>query len=495
MVTPSLSKKRFAKSILKEEEKESVYESKTNSALKIEGSKWTVRSKRSYNAKIKDFIRISMNFKELSLSLHTNFKQNLTLKQISQLKTDSKYLCSVELTYNLIEKSKIGKSLNLFLEKANFLKNTNLIRGLITEVRTVQRRVTKFINNFFFDENHLADSDISSYHSKSPVRRSNFQKKSENGLEMLMKASQKIDQNVHSKRVRTSSSFLCQSSSYQMSWRKFSGSENAFLPPSHFQRESQLAESSPQRPPQLNRAEEVSPILEEFLRSKRNKTRSNSNEISSINFSLIPSSLEPSKSLENLLAECLFNMPSCLDEFYKVMGELYVGEILKHRTDLENPNQLMKELLLGNNTVTSQQQNSNFISAMMAQAAQEGDPQNCQAWDTELQLANKLSHDHMNRSFEGDQVRDEEAIWGSQNKINNTNIQINEEIPIPFKAELETNPSSTLKKREIKLQSKEKEENIINTKCDIKKIPEGKIKEESKFSKLYLSENIKQSSK
>lgn len=158
-----------------------------------------------------------MNFKELSLSLHTNFKQNLTLKQISQLKTDSKYLCSVELTYNLIEKSKIGKSLNLFLEKANFLKNTNLIRGLITEVRTVQRRVTKFINNFFFDENHLADSDISSYHSKSPVRRSNFQKKSENGLEMLMKASQKIDQNVHSKRVRTSSSFLCQSSSYQMS--------------------------------------------------------------------------------------------------------------------------------------------------------------------------------------------------------------------------------------------------------------------------------------
>jgi len=39
MVTPSLSKKRLAKSILKEEEKESVYESKTNSALKIEGSK------------------------------------------------------------------------------------------------------------------------------------------------------------------------------------------------------------------------------------------------------------------------------------------------------------------------------------------------------------------------------------------------------------------------------------------------------------------------
>lgn len=51
------------------------------------------------------------------------------------------------------------------------------------------------------------------------------------------------------------------------------------------------------------------------------------------------------------------------------MGELYVSEILKYRTEIQSPVQLMKELLLRKfKNSGSELDNSNIVSAMMAQA-------------------------------------------------------------------------------------------------------------------------------
>lgn len=51
------------------------------------------------------------------------------------------------------------------------------------------------------------------------------------------------------------------------------------------------------------------------------------------------------------------------------MGELYVSEILKYRTEIQSPVHLMKELLLKKfNNSGSEQDSSNIVSAMMAQA-------------------------------------------------------------------------------------------------------------------------------
>lgn len=70
--------------------------------------------------------------------------------------------------------------------------------------------------------------------------------------------------------------------------------------------------------------------------------------------------------IENLLTEYLISLPSSLDEFYKIMGEIYVAEILRQCPGIKSPTELMKRTLLGNfNTAESNQNNKSIINSLI----------------------------------------------------------------------------------------------------------------------------------
>lgn len=75
--------------------------------------------------------------------------------------------------------------------------------------------------------------------------------------------------------------------------------------------------------------------------------------------------------LENLITEYLISLPSSLDEFYKVMGEIYVQEILKLYPAYRSPVDLMRETLLGpNSSLNNSQNNARIMSALLQHFSQ-----------------------------------------------------------------------------------------------------------------------------
>ena len=366
------------------EEKESVVESKSNIVPKHSDHK----PKKGNKSKLSEFQRISSNFKELSLRLNSYSKHSMSVKEVSKLRNEIKYILKAEFSYNLIDKSKIGKSLALFLKKSKHLKMTYGIKALISEAERAKNRVTIFIRNIFFDENHYYDSDISSYKSESPVHKSNRKRKSSHGFNMLLKASQKLDERANHKRIRHSNSFF-QLQNRSIPLRKFSTTENVFIPQPKFLKDSPMMDTPQRIEPfdtheqgsnlvnlQASGNDQSNPSLIDFLLQEQKKTRSNSSDLPNLNFTGNQNSIEPSSGLESLLTDYLLSMPSCLDEFYKVMGELFVNELLKQRNDLDNPFQLMKELLVGKLQRNEEYCNSNIISSMLAQAVADSKAEN-----------------------------------------------------------------------------------------------------------------------
>lgn len=69
--------------------------------------------------------------------------------------------------------------------------------------------------------------------------------------------------------------------------------------------------------------------------------------------------------IENLLTEYLISLPTSLEEFYKIMGEIYVGEILKQCPHIGSPVELMKETLLGRINNTDGNGNKSFLNNMI----------------------------------------------------------------------------------------------------------------------------------
>lgn len=105
------------------------------------------------------------------------------------------------------------------------------------------------------------------------------------------------------------------------------------------------------------------------------------------------------KSLETILLEYLLSLPTCLDEFYKVLGELYVAEILKYRPDIGSPVQLMKELLLGRlNTNHSETHGADIVSAMMEQAAKDASSQPQPVFTSDSGILNALIQQKLKES-------------------------------------------------------------------------------------------------
>jgi hypothetical protein len=70
--------------------------------------------------------------------------------------------------------------------------------------------------------------------------------------------------------------------------------------------------------------------------------------------------------IENLLTEYLISLPTSLEEFYKIMGEIYVSEILKQCPHIQSPVELMKETLLGRfNNSGDGAANKSFLNSMI----------------------------------------------------------------------------------------------------------------------------------
>lgn len=69
--------------------------------------------------------------------------------------------------------------------------------------------------------------------------------------------------------------------------------------------------------------------------------------------------------IENLLTEYLISLPSSLDEFYKVMGEIYVSEILKQYPAFKSPIELMRETLLGRSSSENAPGNTRILNALI----------------------------------------------------------------------------------------------------------------------------------
>jgi hypothetical protein len=105
------------------------------------------------------------------------------------------------------------------------------------------------------------------------------------------------------------------------------------------------------------------------------------------------------RNLETILLEYLLSLPTCLDEFYKVLGELYVAEILKYRPDMESPVQLMKELLLGRlNANHSKTHGGEIVSAMMEQAARDISSQPQPSYTSDSGILNSLIQQKLKES-------------------------------------------------------------------------------------------------
>lgn len=77
------------------------------------------------------------------------------------------------------------------------------------------------------------------------------------------------------------------------------------------------------------------------------------------------SSAITSSLIENLLTEYLISLPTSLEEFYKIMGEIYVGEILKQCPQINSPVELMKETLLGRFNNSEGTNNRSFLNTMI----------------------------------------------------------------------------------------------------------------------------------
>lgn len=65
--------------------------------------------------------------------------------------------------------------------------------------------------------------------------------------------------------------------------------------------------------------------------------------------------------IENLLTDYLISLPSSLEEFYKIMGEIYVAEIMRQCPSISSPTELMKQTLLGNHSTHSNGLNTGNI--------------------------------------------------------------------------------------------------------------------------------------
>lgn len=129
-----------------------------------------------------------------------------------------------------------------------------------------------------------------------------------------------------------------------------------------------MSESIPLNPA----SERTFSIFDVLINSRRNNGGNSLGNLNGgINRDQTDSSNQTSTLLENLITEYLISLPSSLDEFYKVMGEIYVQEILKLYPSYRSPVDLMRETLLGpNSSLNNSQNNARIMNALIQHFSQ-----------------------------------------------------------------------------------------------------------------------------
>lgn len=239
---------------------------------------------------------------------------------------------------------------------------------------------------------------------------------------------------------------------------KFPSTENAVLDSLVPQQQTTMAPSPPISSIISDQLEGINPSIMNILRSK---TRSNSNDFHNSGLSFGSTGKDVSSTFENLLADYVFGLPASLDEFYKVMGELYVSEILKHRSDLQTPSELMKELLLGASQSNLDKIDTNVVKDLMKMATHESNLQDTLLSATETQLAENLLQLHLNRDFMVPSQKSEESIEQSQKMVDSNNLTRGN-IPSAGLGGDSMSTETPLRKREAKSEFKRNKRSLEN---------------------------------
>ena len=184
---------------------------------------------------------------------------------------------------------------------------------------------------------------------------------------------------------------------------------------------------------------------------------------------------------ESELIDYLMSLPSSIDEFYKIIGEHYVSEIMRSTPEIQSPTQLMRELITGRKSSLSSQSDLNLlVYQMMGQWAHQQDPDSNET----SKLESNFSPGELESLYSQTELKDNfikvnyKSLSDQDNSEEHPNKQINNWI---FSSEVHSSRTK-LRKREIKLI--EKEENDLS-------LWFSKIKQENELNKEKYEANWK----
>lgn len=437
--------------------------------------------KKANKIKLREFTKISNRLKALAERLATSTKQMLSAKEINLIKSDMKVIYSSQLNYQLVEKSKVGKALNMFLKNSRFLKQSKTLKQMRVKVEMVKRKVSNFVKNYFFDENIPSDSEITSYHSENesvkrkPTRQKQFNPlvKADSGFNVLLKATQKIDELGISPHIAPVNPYLFNTPEREPSARKHSVNENSL-----FQQVPAPTPFKPSRtllsPGQSSIGAGDGPSMLDQVLFNHQRQRSHSLDLPNLNQAVSEASIDASKTIEAFLVDYLLSLPANIAEFYKFMGELYVSQILTSREDISSPTELMKELLLGRRSEAGHElRGDTLITQMMSQASRDPELQNFRPETfTHAPQGSFLPEEAIRSLGAGYHVGNstlQESKQQDQNPVQKERLVPNPESPEPKEPSPKETPGFGPKKRDLKAENKQVVDNSNISELDTQK--------------------------
>ena len=283
-----------------------------------------------------------------------------------------------------LNKSGIGRSLQILTANLDKLNECWDVNRLSLLLNNSNQKCKKVIENFFFEDelSSNSESEIEGIHSGSNIGNSIS------------------DSKMHTINNK-------ESTPQRSDFGSFNALKNSVMITQNLNKPSRnriMSEAVPLNP---NKDRTLS-IFDILINSRRNSWMfpqevQNNPSHNELNKEQNDSPNLTSSILENLITEYLINLPSSLDEFYKVMGEIYVSEILKIYPTFRSPVDLMRETLLGpNNSLNNAQNNAGILNALLSHFSQSKHPSSGNYFENgnNFNSRNDLSA-HQNQSFTG----------------------------------------------------------------------------------------------
>ncbi|CAI2365060.1 unnamed protein product [Moneuplotes crassus] len=141
-------------------------------------------------------------------------------------------------------------------------------------------------------------------------------------------------------------------------------------------------------PEEPDRTHSVFDLLLQNRRNNPSQQYSHTNDTSNL---LDNQPAESSTIMENILTEYLINMPSTLEEFYKIMGEIYVKELLKNFPQIKTPQELMKLTILGKSPTSIDSNSNSLLSSLLQNILNQNRSQEVINHGTEQSMNSRLT--------------------------------------------------------------------------------------------------------